>query len=141
MTIVCLHGSRLPLCTVAHPCARLPRLASLSGSSPQWGLSLRRATKVAAEKRESTVFGDLIDEEEKVPGIRGIPPPGEKDFWEGDKWEWLGKLSFVLVPALILSVVLVGAFAAKTYDSGATTYLAPPSPEDATVKLIPGKSD
>ena len=39
--------------------------------------------------------------------------------------QWLGKLSFVLVPALILSVVLVGAFAAKTYDSGATTYLAP----------------
>ena len=39
--------------------------------------------------------------------------------------QWLGKLSFVLVPALVLVAVLVGAFAAKTYDSGATSYLAP----------------
>ena len=39
--------------------------------------------------------------------------------------QWLGKLSFVLVPALVLLAVLVGAFAAKTYDSGATSYLAP----------------
>ena len=39
--------------------------------------------------------------------------------------QWLGKLSFVLVPLLVLLAVLVGAFAAKTYDSGANTYLAP----------------
>ena len=39
--------------------------------------------------------------------------------------QWLGKLSFILVPALVLVAVLVGAFAAKTYDSGATSYLAP----------------
>ncbi len=39
--------------------------------------------------------------------------------------QWLGKLSFVLVPLLVLLAVLVGAFAAKTYDSGASTFLAP----------------
>ncbi len=39
--------------------------------------------------------------------------------------QWLGKLAFVLVPLLVLLAVLVGAFAAKTYDSGASTFLAP----------------
>lgn len=36
------------------------------------------------QKRDSTVFGDLLDEDEQ---IRNIPPPGEQDFWEGEKWE------------------------------------------------------
>ena len=39
--------------------------------------------------------------------------------------QWLGKLSFVIVPGLVLLAVLVGAFAAKTYDSVAASYLAP----------------
>ena len=37
--------------------------------------------------------------------------------------QWLGKISFVALPAILLLTILVGAFAAKTYDSGATTYL------------------
>lgn len=97
-----------------------------------------RVIKAAAEKKETTVFGDLVDGEAQ---LQDIPEPGQQDFWEGEKWEWLGKLSFVLVPLLMLLAVLVGAFAAKTYDSGASTFLAPPSPEDATVKLIPGRPD
>ncbi|KAA6418147.1 MAG: hypothetical protein FRX49_11910 [Trebouxia sp. A1-2] len=92
----------------------------------------------ALGKKETTVFGDLVDDDAQ---LQDIPEPGQQDFWEGEKWEWLGKLSFVLVPLLVLLAVLVGAFAAKTYDSGASTFLAPPSPEDATVKLIPGRAD
>ncbi|DBA82908.1 TPA: hypothetical protein ACH3X1_006698 [Trebouxia sp. C0004] len=81
-----------------------------------------RVIKAAAEKRETTVFGDLVDDDAQ---LQDIPEPGQQDFWEGEKWEWLGKLSFVLVPLLVLLAVLVGAFAAKTYDSGASTFLAP----------------
>jgi hypothetical protein len=47
----------------------------------------------------------------------------ESDFWEGETWEWLGKSLFFGIPALVLLLVAVGGFAAKTYNEGATCAL------------------
>ncbi len=36
------------------------------------------------QKKETTVFGDLVDGDAQ---IQDIPEPGQQDFWEGEKWE------------------------------------------------------
>jgi hypothetical protein len=45
--------------------------------------------------------------------------PNEPDFWEGEKWEWVGRGTVLLIPVLVLVGVFVGGFAAKTYNEGA----------------------
>ena len=66
-----------------------------------------------------------------------MPEPESDDFFQGDKWEWLGSAAAVAVPALVLAAVAVGAFAARTYDSGADSVLLPASAEDRPAVVVP----
>lgn len=51
--------------------------------------------------------------------------------------QWLGSAAAVAVPALVLAAIAVGAFAAKTYDSGADSVLLPASAEDRPAVVVP----
>lgn len=39
--------------------------------------------------------------------------------------QWLGKIAFVTIPLFAVLTVLVGAFAAKTYNASPDIYLIP----------------
>ena len=39
--------------------------------------------------------------------------------------QWLGKIAFVTIPLFAVLTVLVGAFAAKTYNASPDVYLIP----------------
>lgn len=83
--------------------------------------------------RRSSVLGDIVE----TTGATPLPEPESDDFFQGDGWEWLGSAAAVAVPALVLAAVAVGAFAAKTYDSGADSVLLPSSAEDRPAVMVP----
>lgn len=63
----------------------------------------------------------------------------EQDFWEGDKFEWLGKFAFFFVPVVLVGGILVASFAASTYNEGAVSYLV--TPTESRDALIVSKDD
>lgn len=62
------------------------------------------------------VLGTLVEEQPRELE--------ENDFWEGQKFEWLGKLMGLAVPTGIALLVLAGVFAAGTYNQGAECALS-----------------
>ena len=83
--------------------------------------------------RRSSILGDIVE----TTGTTPFPEPEADDFFQGESWEWLGSAAAVAVPALVLAAVAVGAFAAKTYDSGADSVLLPASGEDRPAVVVP----
>ena len=83
--------------------------------------------------RRSSILGDIVE----TTGTTPFPEPEADDFFQGDNWEWLGSAAAVAVPALVLAAVAVGAFAARTYDSGADSVLLPASGEDRPAVVVP----
>jgi hypothetical protein len=82
------------------------------------------------------VLGDIVE-----TGGDALPEPDAADFFEGDRWEWLGSVSSLFVPILIAAAVGVGLFAAKTYDTGADAVLMPASGEDRPAMIGPAPVD
>ena len=80
--------------------------------------------------RRPSVFGTIIE------SYGPLPDPASSDAFEGEAWEWVGTAASVAVPALALGAVAVGAFAAKTYDSGADALLLPASGEDRPAQIV-----
>lgn len=66
----------------AKPCFlyRVPRTVTPCVAS----LLPQNHTVHVLQKKETTVFGDLVDGDAQV---QDIPEPGQQDFWEGEKWE------------------------------------------------------
>eukprot|EP00889_Picochlorum_renovo_P007027 jgi/Picre1/34057/NNA_001532.t1 len=58
-----------------------------------------------------------------------------KDFWEGEQWNFLGEISSVALPVLVVLGLLVGIFAAQTYNQDADVFLESPKSEDGSAKL------
>ena len=83
--------------------------------------------------RRPSILGDIVE----TTGGSSLPEPESDDFFQGDSWEWLGSAAAVAVPVLLLAAVAVGAFAAKTYDSGADSVLLPASGEDRPAVVVP----
>ena len=83
--------------------------------------------------RRSSILGDIVE----TTGTTPFPEPEADDFFQGDHWEWLGSAAAVAVPALVLAAVAVGAYAARTYDSGADSVLLPASGEDRPAVVVP----
>ena len=80
--------------------------------------------------RRPSVFGTIIESD--AP----LPDPEAGDPFEGESWEWVGSAASVAVPVLALAAVAVGAFAAKTYDSGADAMLLPSTGEDRPAQIV-----
>lgn len=62
--------------------------------------------------------------------------PVERDFFEGEGWEIFGKIVSYSVPVMLVLAVIVGAFAAGTYNEGATVFLDTPKNPDDTAKFF-----
>lgn len=54
---------------------------------------------------------------------------------QGEQWDNLGKISSFVLPVLALLAVLVGVFAAQTYNQDATVFLDSPKSSEDSAKL------
>ncbi len=61
-------------------------LSQVPGTITSYVASLlpQNHTVYILQKKETTVFGDLVDDDAQ---LQDIPEPGQQDFWEGEKWE------------------------------------------------------
>jgi hypothetical protein len=78
--------------------------------------------------------GRVIEADGAIPGSQGEDQP---DFWEGEKFEGLGKaVERYFLPALLALGLLCGGIAAKTYDSGADVYIKSPTSPDSEASVL-----
>ncbi|GFR51601.1 hypothetical protein Agub_g14025, partial [Astrephomene gubernaculifera] len=142
--------SALTCCTkIAHPtCGRstqlsrrarivLPRAVEpkqQQGASPSTNGTAAAEDSKPTFTREFTSYGArIVESDGKLTG-----PEDEKDFWEGENMETLGKLvERYFLPALVVLGLLAGGIAARSYNENADVFLAPPSGPDADVRVVP----
>lgn len=68
-----------------------------------------------------------------------MPQVPDKDPWEGEQFEIVGKIAYAMIPVLVLGAIGVGLFASQTYNEGSTIFLVSgssrkASPVDAVAK-------
>eukprot|EP01025_Chloroclados_australasicus_P065207 TRINITY_DN8856_c0_g1_i3.p2 TRINITY_DN8856_c0_g1~~TRINITY_DN8856_c0_g1_i3.p2 ORF type:complete len:120 (+),score=10.81 TRINITY_DN8856_c0_g1_i3:156-515(+) len=85
--------------------------------------NLRQQCKERQVVENETSSSDLSDVEEI------------QDFWEGEKWEWIGTVGQYFVPLVVLLAVIVGGIAAYTYNEGASVFLKPSNPNQSAQLL------
>lgn len=54
---------------------------------------------------------------------------------QGEKWNFLGEISSIALPIFVLLAVLVGVFAAQTYNQDADVFLESPKSDIDSAKL------
>ncbi|EIE22972.1 hypothetical protein COCSUDRAFT_63365 [Coccomyxa subellipsoidea C-169] len=86
----------------------------------------------AAEQNQRVALGSVV-----IESTERFPEP-QKDFWEGEQWEFVGKLAITFVPLLIAAGVGVGIFAAATYNEGVEGFVKPAS-ESAPAEIVPAQ--
>ena len=64
--------------------------------------------------------------------------PGSDDFWEGDKWEWLGFVTQYYYIFIVLVTAAVGGYASNTYNDGATKFVES-AKEDKPLTIVDAK--
>lgn len=79
-------------------------------------------------------FGEWLLETDD-PNV--LPEPAEKDFWEGSRFDVIGKTAGFAVPVLIVLGVLIGLFAASGYNGGATRVVQPPTSAEDNARIVP----
>ncbi|GAX85980.1 hypothetical protein CEUSTIGMA_g13396.t1 [Chlamydomonas eustigma] len=68
-------------------------------------------------------------------------PEEEKDFWESDNYNELGKaLENYFLPGLVVLGLVIGGYAANTYNEGATVFVKPASGPENPPVLIPAEA-
>jgi hypothetical protein len=78
--------------------------------------------------------GRVIEADGAIPSSAGEDQP---DFWEGERFEALGKgVERYFLPALLALGLLCGGIAAKTYDSGADVYIKSPTSPDTEASVL-----
>lgn len=63
----------------------------------------------------------------------------ERDFWEGEQFEMVGKVFYYFVPILAALGLVVGAVASQTYNTGADVFIKSATSDDSSALLIPAK--
>ncbi|KXZ46262.1 hypothetical protein GPECTOR_45g132 [Gonium pectorale] len=135
----CIQGSRLVRAGVAQP--RRSRLVAARAVEPKQdaapstsGSQPEASTPNASYTREFTAWGArIIESDGKLSG-----PEDEKDFWEGDNMDSIGKVfERYFLPGLVVLGVLIGGIAARTYNDDADVFIKPPPGPDADVVVIP----
>lgn len=83
-------------------------------------------------RREFSSLGSkVIETNQSLAG-----PENEPDFWEGDKFEWLGTgLAKWFVPMVIVLGLAIGGIAARSYNEGADVLIKPAS-EEAGLEFV-----
>lgn len=139
-------GLRTSLCR-ARPALMHNGMRSTQTAQPSRGLFPRccRARLAAHHCLCRAEKGQQQGQQQELPkgqeqGQTEQPPTGlgeltsqadipEEDFWEGDRWNWLGTSFTFLIPALAVLALIVASFAASTYNEGADSYLVTPTEE------------
>jgi len=62
----------------------------------------------------------------------------ERDFWEGEQWDWIATALRWSIPALAVGGVLVGSLAGSSYNQGADSFLVLPGSEDGKAVVLKG---
>lgn len=76
----------------------------------------------------------VVEADGAIPGSAGEDQP---DFWEGERFEGLGRaVERYFLPALLALGLVCGGIAAKTYDSGADVYIKSPTSPDAETSVL-----
>lgn len=76
-----------------------------------------------------------LESEKQTNENESIANSEERDFWEGESWEIMGKVAYFALPALIALAVGIGLFAANTYNNGADIFLESAKSDSTTAQL------
>ena len=82
-------------------------------------------------------------QKETPPSPTSSPPPTDdttqeepRDFWEGERWEFLGNIANYILPVIVAGGVAVGFFASQTYNNDASVFLESPRGPEDTATLV-----
>jgi len=87
-----------------------------------------------AQTKKRKAFGEWLIETDD-PSSLDQPPTS--DFWEGAQFEVIGKTAGFAIPVIVVLLVLVGFFAASSYDGGATSVMRPATSPEDTGSIVP----
>mmetsp|Transcript_31164 Transcript_31164/g.69293 ORF Transcript_31164/g.69293 Transcript_31164/m.69293 type:complete len:161 (-) Transcript_31164:542-1024(-) len=110
---------------------RLQATGNDQGTSPSTTAPEQPQEKVV---REYTAWGvKVIESNDTIVGQES-----EKDYWESEEFESLGKaVEKYFLPGLVVLGLVCGGIAAGTYNEGATVFIKSPTGPDASAQLVP----
>lgn len=89
-----------------------------------------------SKDRYIILYGVKGEEESEVTGVPFEEGSKETtDFWEGEKWNFLGEISSLALPIFVVLAIFVGVFAAQTYNQDADVFLDSPKSDIDSAKL------